>query len=241
MAFEYITLGTVGESHERTSCVSEDYVRVGQVNADTLFVALADGAGFAPRGGDGAFFATAAALKAAMELLKDDRPSELLLKLIAAAARSALEALSVESNCSIDDFACTLLLAALTSHFVIAVQIGDGAIVIGDENIRLLTTPMHGIVSNATFFLTDSDWMSQLQFAVEHERVNAVAMFSDGIEAQCISRNKPHLPFFEPLFRMLRTESLVVVGSRLRELFESSEIRRLSGDDITFVLAKAPQ
>ena len=240
MDFEFITLGTVGESHERTSGVSEDHVRVGQVSADTLFVALADGAGSKRRGGDGAFFATAAALKAATELLRDDRPNELLLKLIAAAARSALEEMSVEASCSIDDFACTLLLVALTSSFVVAVQIGDGAVVIGDETIRLLTTPMHGAVSNATFFLTDSDWMDQLQFAVEHQRVDAVAMFSDGIEAQCISRNKPHLPFFEPLFRMLRSESLVAVGSRLRELFESSEIRRLSDDDITFVLAKAP-
>src|SRR5207248_3024123 len=100
-------------------------------------------------------------------------------------------------------------LAVISPALVVAVQVGDGAIIglvrDGDTggHVRSLTLPDHGEYINETTFVTGPDYLSHAQFAYcACEDISGIALLTDGVTALCLNdvTGQPHAPFFEMLF-----------------------------------------
>jgi serine/threonine protein phosphatase PrpC len=153
---------------------------------------------------------------------------------------SELSASTVEAP-SLNDFATTLLIAIITSEWIVAAQIGDGAIVAqcGEQTFEVLTHPNHGEYLNETSFVTDSDYLQYAQFRViQHlPTVKGIALLTDGLEnlALDFATKTAYPPFFLPLFRFVtRAES---TQEELETFLSSERVCRQTDDDKTILLA----
>jgi hypothetical protein len=146
------------------------------------------------------------------------------------------------------DFATTFLGAVCYMNVALFMQIGDGAIVFEVDNglgLQLAIPPMHGEYANSTHFVTDDNALGILRTRVfEHRKPLHVAMFTDGLERLALDfRNAPplpHQPFFRRLFDML----LAKQHGRERELYtdlldflDCDNVNSRTDDDKTLALA----
>lgn len=214
---------------------------------DTLVLAVADGAGSARHGGVGAQLAVTAALAHLTDptVLEPLGPAE--LKTTVACARGVLELAAGRYDTPMRDFATTLLVAVIAQTGCYGAQVGDGAIVVcleGSRDPTLLTRPLHGQYINQTRFLTDTAYGNHLQVATTGP-VNAVALFSDGLEPVAVDYVSGTL--FTPLFRSLfswinRHGSLIHLETTLRDLLTGARLAQRCHDDKSLVVAvKQPE
>jgi hypothetical protein len=124
------------------------------------------------------------------------------------------------------------------SYFV---QIGDGAIILGNDTLYgVVFWPQSGEYANSTNFLTSDEYEQQLEFLATRSTCSNVALMTDGIEriALRFDIQTPHTPFFDPLFRALRsTADVDSLNEGLRGFLSSNSVQLRSDDDKTLVLA----
>jgi hypothetical protein len=224
-----------------------------------VLLAAADGAGSAPRGAQGAALAVRAAIDSVSCRLTAGMPPagaigwQSLLRTALLDARAALEGRGLTSppdprvcriggtapTLCLDDFATTLLLAIVIDGWILALQVGDGAIVAWDAGgLRTLTRPDHGEYLNETVFVTSGDFLERAQYTVlRPDGASAVALFSDGLEslALCLASNEPHAPFFAPLFAYAGDPA--ADEGELAAFLDSPRVCARTDDDKTLVLA----
>jgi len=83
------------------------------------------------------------------------------------------------------EYASTLLMAIVGTRSAVFVQIGDGAIVVShgrDDGWSWVFWPLHGEYANQTTFLLSADAIDRMEFEYASRRIDALALFSDGIE-----------------------------------------------------------
>ncbi|MGB3039523.1 MAG: PP2C family serine/threonine-protein phosphatase, partial [Candidatus Nanopelagicales bacterium] len=129
----------------------------------TLGLAVADGAGSAPLGSQGAEIATQAALGAMSARISS-------IADVASVAYRAIKSESESAGVAVSDFATTLLIARLTVTLtgirVEVLQVGDGCIVACTHSHgQALTVPDRGEYANETYFLTSSRWAERAQIS----------------------------------------------------------------------------
>jgi hypothetical protein len=144
-------------------------------------------------------------------------------------------------DCRTREFAATLCLAIIgpaKSHFL---QIGDGAIILGNDTLYgVVFWPQSGEYANSTNFLTSDEYAKQLEFLATPSKCSKVALMTDGIEriALRFDIQTPHIPFFDPLFRALSsTADVDSMNEGLRGFLSSNSVQLRSDDDKTLVLA----
>lgn len=213
-----------------------------------LIAAVSDGAGTASRSDAGAALAVdyflrkfAAAVQDQADLSTIDRTfvDEWL-----DAFRQEIAGLAETDGADSNDYACTLLGAVIGNSRSAYVQIGDGAIVVADEEVGeyvWIFWPQHGEYANSTYFLTQDGAGTALQFETGPS-VNEVAIFSDGIERLVLDHaaKTVHAPAFRPIFGWLaRTEpgAAGVSSPVLATYLASEQVNRRTDDDKTLVMA----
>lgn len=209
----------------------------------TLFVA--DGAGSAKCGGEGAECAiqTAAALIAEkLEqpgfVLTTDFASECISQV-----RDVIQAKADATGLKPRDYACTFLGVVSMPTMTLAMQIGDGGIVLDTgAGLELAITPMSGEYANMTHFVTDEDALSVLQVQEYWCAAKRVAAFTDGIQriALNLADNTPHEPFFRPFFQVMATavaDQQDQLDAALVRFLQSDAVNQRTDDDKTLVLA----
>jgi hypothetical protein len=137
--------------------------------------------------------------------------------------------------------ACTALLAVLGPTSAAFAQLGDGAIVIGQEQEhRVVFWPDPAEYANATDFLTDDAFADLIRFEAVTNPIVEVAAFTDGLQRLALDFTaRAACPaFFRPLFNELRAaadpESLVVP---FRQFLDSDRVNQRTDDDKTLVFA----
>src|SRR5260370_22715920 len=102
------------------------------------------------------------------------------------------------------DLATTLVLVVATPEFVVAAEVGDGAVVARDEggSIVTLTVPQSGEYLNETTFLTSPDAVETAQTTIWQGAAIGLAALTDGLQMLALSMpgGAPHIQFFAPLF-----------------------------------------
>ncbi|HEY6286920.1 MAG TPA: PP2C family serine/threonine-protein phosphatase [Ktedonobacteraceae bacterium] len=142
---------------------------------------------------------------------------------------------------SLHDFATTLLVAAVTPKWIVVAQVGDGAIIVQNEKwtFELLTQPNHGEYVNQTSFITDADFLQQVQYNIKPRlsTLEGMALITDGLEnlALDFATKTPYQPFFAPLFRFAACQEST--EEELKNFLSSVRVCKQTDDDKTLVLA----
>lgn len=216
-------------------------------NGPLLLLVAADGAGSAAQARAGADLACHILLDALINRLVAAAPADWSASLAATlldSVRSALERQAAAAELPLRDYACTLLGAAVAADRALALQIGDGAIIIGNEDgYRPVFWPQTGQYANETRFVTDPDAGEHLQCVILAEPVKEIALLTDGLQPLALhyQSRRAHGPFFRPLFQQLGavpeagcSDALVAA---LERFLDSPTVNQRTHDDKTLLLA----
>jgi hypothetical protein len=211
-----------------------------------ILVAVGDGAGSAGRSDQGSRLAVETAIATLEKTLDAEPPAddaEWTVAMIAAfgAAREAIAELSEVEEQPVRAYATTLTCAVIADDCLVVGQIGDGVAVARRENGHLFaaTQPQHGEYANETFFLTMAEAMEKLEVGVYSQKMTDVALMTDGLVrlAMKVAENRPHSPFFEPLFAFAsKAEDPEKAQAQLEALLASERVCERTDDDKTLVL-----
>lgn len=237
-----------GSSHlaDETPCQDNHSVRVlGEDGARTLIACVADGAGSAKHSELGSSIVCNSMIENATKHFETHGGLENLeqanvIEWCEDARTRILDAATLH-DCRARDFATTLCFAIMGPATSFFVQIGDGAIILGNETLYgVVFWPQSGEYANSTNFLTSDEYEQQLEFLATPSTCSKVALMTDGIEriALRFDIQTPHTPFFDPLFHALRTTADVdSLNEGLRGFLNSNSVQLRSDDDKTLVLA----
>ncbi|SEN98200.1 Protein phosphatase 2C [Duganella sp. CF517] len=215
--------------------------------ADGPFLAIfvADGAGSASHGGVGAELA----MQAAAEVLADKVAAgefgitdELAVECVLG-IRMRLESYAAQHSLVMRDLACTFLGIVALPQASLAMQIGDGGIVLNaGRGLELAIIPMSGEYANMTSFVTDENAVEILQTREYLAQLTEVAVFSDGLQriALQLPTNTPHPPFFSAFFDGLRRATPNEEESfhlAVTNFLNSERVNARTDDDKTLVVA----
>jgi hypothetical protein len=126
--------------------------------------------------------------------------------------KKIIQALQNEAEkqvCELGDLACTFVAFVATPDWVIAMQIGDGFIVVRQQDkqdYELVFEPDKGEYANETTFVTSSNALREMQVKVIKSACDFVCASTDGLERLAIrvSDWKPFPPFFKPFEEFLK-------------------------------------
>jgi hypothetical protein len=230
-----------GLSHERSGAPCQDAIVAFQ-RGPTLYLAMADGAGSAPHGRLGA----KTAVKVGASWLRQNAPAPTDgnwpdgLRRAVSAVRLALRRAARLQHASVDELACTFLIAVAHPKGAIAAHIGDGGCVLrlAEGNYRVLSASRHDGAANRTDFVTAPRLNGSLRFAVCNRAITGLAAFTDGLEAGALnSRGEPHPGFFDPLFPLCDKRPGTEGVKELAAFLRSDHLRSHTDDDCTLLLA----
>ena len=238
-----------GTSHIKTGKPCQDSVyHCVDLSDGVLIAAVSDGAGSARLSDIGSSLAVQRAVESArLSMLHSSaRLSEGYLRDTVRAsvllARSSLEDEARRIGANVRDLSATLMLTICARGVLAAAQIGDGAVVAGDESgeYRLFTTPQRGEYANETVFLVSRNALSSLEVKAEPVQAARIAMFTDGIQNLVLdaATDTPHVPFFAPMFRWLESRPAEAdSGPDLERFLTSPKVTQRTDDDVTLLLA----
>lgn len=249
VSWRVVAGSAAGTSHIATglpcqdSCWAQVDTPAGKTAVLSIFVA--DGAGSAQHGGEGAELA----IKAAAEFMQkklglpefglgDDFAVDCVMS-VRAALFSAAEIERVRAR----EFACTFLGIVSTNQGTLVMQIGDGGIVIDVGNgLEVPIVPMSGEYANMTHFITDEDAVDRLESRAFHTPVIKAAAFSDGVQrlALQMDTNTAHEPFFATFFKVLSTaaeDQEDQLQDAMMRFLNSEAVNDRTDDDKTLALA----
>lgn len=235
----------IGRSHALSESRCQDAYRVVSVPhpaGEVVVIAVADGAGSAAYSDVGALTAVAAATDfVRMHILNDDGAeiaADHLLPIIGH-VRDALAAEAGSRDQPLTEFASTLLLLVLYADRTLAAHIGDGAIVIDDGSLRVLSWPEQGEYANTTVFLTMDEALESARF-YEAGPVHRFALFSDGLQSLALSyaTRSAFAPFIEPMLKPLAAcdRDTTSLEAALVAYLATDAINERTDDDKTLVL-----
>jgi hypothetical protein len=231
-----------GASHERRGVECQDAHAV-VPTASGFMIAVADGAGSAPRAAEGAQLAVAAAAHWVTRGVTD--PAALLSR-----ARSCLRTWAADRT-ALREMATTLSVIVLNRRSLRVAQIGDGAVVVtGADGLTLFRADDRAEYLNETVFVTSDGWRAHVRTdAVPAAGVTGVAAFTDGLQLLALDMRAaaPHVGFFDPVFRFAATVAACGGGppapsptAELAAFLASPRVRARTDDDTTLVVAARP-
>lgn len=249
VSWRTVAASVIGTSHvaAQLSCQDSCWAQVEATGGGqpVLSIFVADGAGSASHGGPGAELAiqTAARALAGQSGASGFAPDEALATHIVQAVVTAIATEATAQSLTPRDFACTFLGLVSTCDAAVAMQIGDGGIVLDHgEGLHVAITPMGGEYANMTHFVTDEDAMQMLSVRAYAKGVERAAVFSDGLQrlALNMATHTPHPPFFAPFFQSLQSaseEQVEVLPSLLTRFLQSEAVNQRTDDDKTLAIA----
>ncbi|MCS3805050.1 hypothetical protein HNO92_002213 [Chromobacterium alkanivorans] len=210
-----------------------------------LFMFIADGAGSAVKGGEGAELAIEAAATFMNKMVKqgefglnDQLATELVLT-VRERIYAAAEAMQLTAR----DYACTFIGVLSSPIGTLVMQVGDGGVVVDTgAGLEVAVVPMVGEYANMTHFVTDDDAVTVLETKTYPDRALKVAAFTDGIQrlALNLASNTPHGPFFAPFFNGMANataEQEDQLQGLLVKFLGSQAVNERTDDDKTLALA----
>lgn len=243
-----VAASVCGTSHQKAGKPCQDVQHWSVVPGGVLVVTVADGASSAALGEMGATIAAwAAAATVSTHQHRTHWPDgveawRLCLTQAITTAQAAVEVAAEIRQVSPRELATTLILVVATSALVAVMQVGDGAVVVGDGdgNPISLTVPQSGEYANETTFLVSPNALAAAQFCLWHGTPAYLAAFSDGLQRLALKmpEGMPYAPFFRPLFHfMARVTHRHEAQAQVEAFLRSQHVSERTDDDVTLVLA----
>jgi len=236
-----------GTSHEARAEGCQDAHAYRVLTNGTLVIAVADGAGSAPRSAEGARRAADTLTAWLGDELEAQLPeSETAWRVLTTEAfrqaRRGVARLAQSKRKPVRLFATTLTCAVATQDYLIVGQIGDGIAVGQDDEGTLIAPirPRRGEYANEAAFLTMRSALNYLDIAVSPLAIQAVAVTTDGMLrlATKLPSYEPSLAFYRPLLAFAaNAENAADAEDALAAFLASERVRARTDDDKTLVLA----
>lgn len=206
---------------------------------------VADGAGSAPLGGEGASL-VCRILKESVQnhyLHSNDLPSSDIVWSWIDRIRDTLAIAAENRSIKRQSFASTLVFLLITADKLLIMHIGDGAIVgrKSSNSWEALSWPENGEYASMTYFITD-DPSPNIRIIELENNYDAFALFTDGIEDLALDHiNKiPHAPFFAKMIDPLDKNALagknLELSKALEKFLESERVCERTDDDKSLIL-----
>ncbi len=245
----WVAASSRGTSHIKAETCCEDAYSCNSPAASghSLIGVLADGAGSALMGGQGASLVARTfscrareSLSATGHLPTDDDIWSWLDE-----ARDRIGAAAAKRSLELRDFASTLVFVASIGTETVAAHIGDGGIVVrcaADDPWQALGWPEHGEYASTTYFVTDEP-APRLRILRCDNEISAIVAFTDGLERLALdfAELQPHAAFFNGIVAPV---SSTQVRGRDRKLCDalsrylgSDAVNARTDDDKTLMVA----
>jgi hypothetical protein len=252
--WRYAFASVIGTSHlnKGTPCQDASICELlqGIQDGEILCAIAADGAGSALYAEAGARLACDNVLESAKTFVRENGSVKNLSKEIVISwikdFIKKVEARAEAQGATIKEFACTLLLAIIGPEHAVFAQIGDGAIVIDNDEMEggydWVFWPDKGEYENETIFSTDKAALEKLQFENHEHRFNELFLFTDGIQRLVLhyATKSVHNPFFQQIASRLALEStgrLRGIEIALEKYLSSPQVNNKTNDDKTLIIA----
>jgi len=245
--WKYAAASVIGTSHLKSSdgeCQDSHCFRYDS-ERDLFVCAVSDGAGSAVFSALGSQLASSLAVervsKAPDEVLHQPELARDTLTTI----RDELINKAEGAGARLRDFASTLLVAIIHASTVTFWQIGDGAMCFrfrGEDHFNYAFWPAKGEYANVTQFITDENFLDEVEFDSTCADIVDLAVFTDGLERLALDfkAGEAHTKFFTGLFSYLHAQSpghLIDIESKLAQFLSSDRVNSKTDDDKTLVLA----
>ena len=249
MTWRLVAASVKGSSHaaSNTPCQDSNWAspNEGDATLPVLCAFVADGAGSACRGGDGAEIAMSAAAQFLKKRIRYGGfvADETVLLECMDEVRRQIQLSAEAASLTPRDYACTFLGVVSAASRTALIQIGDGGIVVDfGEGLSLPIVPMSGEYANMTYFVTDEDATTHVQTRAFPSGLKNLAVFTDGVQRLAINMaaNTPHAPFFAKFFQVLSQAALEdeeMLQDALLAFLSSEPVSAKTDDDRTLVLA----
>ena len=253
-AWKHISASVVGTSHVLTGtpCQDSSVCRVFTLEdgSEVLVAVASDGAGSAKRAEEGSALACSLLIQE-MEALfgAEGELSEITKEFLTSWLVSFQREVTLRAEheeLRARDFACTLVAAIIGERSAVFAQIGDGAMVVPSpeepDEYCYIFWPQKGEYANETYFATDPEAYTRLQYDYVPRRIDEVAVLTDGIQNLALhyQTQSAHNPFFVPVFAWLRPASendADKFTASLATYLASEKINQATDDDKTLILA----
>lgn len=252
-----VARSVIGTSHQKQQIPCQDYGSYRILN-NVIVGAVADGAGSAQHADIGAKLAVKTVLgylagieawlqkrkrfgQVTPEPLSREQVQRLFTKTLKKVV-VALQQHAKSSGYSATDLACTLLVFIATPHWIAAMQIGDGFIVVRklhQKTYQLLFPPDKGEFINETTFVTSENALDNMQVDVLAGEQEFICAATDGLERVAVRMSDwlPFAPFFQPLEDYLwETSDRTQEDEYIKSFLESDRLNARTDDDKTLVL-----
>ncbi len=234
----------LGTSHVKTNQSCQDAFAYHSL-PHALIISVSDGAGSAAKAEVGANVLARVSVNFLIEHLAAGTPNteaiwQETIQQTFQAARTALEA---QADSDLRDYAATLMVVVVTDQWTVGGLVGDSVAVVMNEaeEMTVLCTPQKGEYANTTNFLSQPNILAVLEVQARPERSMGVAVFSDGLHSLAVNlaQNKPHVPFFKPLFAFVAAiDDQLAADEQLTLFLNSERVNARTDDDKTLVLAR---
>jgi hypothetical protein len=251
--WRYVAASVIGTSHEKTGGTCQDahdcQIYALPAGETVLAAAVADGAGSAVCGGEGASRTCHALLRLMDEHLNSGGTVQQVTRDTVgswiATIQNLLEDEAKAACRERRNFACTILGLMVGESCAACLQVGDGVIVLADSEEHAyghVFWPDRGEYANTTHFVTEDGAIEHLQFESVNRRVVEAALLTDGLQAVALNYQQriAHEPFFKGLFAPLRTAEEGCsreLSESLAGFLASPRVNEKTDDDKTLVLA----
>lgn len=250
MGWSFARASVRGTSHQRAGTRLQDAAQCrivsGPEGDERFYAIVADGAGSAEYGGEGAALVCRIIGQLCSRYLSSDAqlPSDDDIWTWVDEARDRIHIAASKREVQRRQFASTLVMVMASSSEILTAHVGDGAIVARSaaKDWCLLSAPQNGEYASTTFFVTD-DPAPALRITRQSNAFDALAIFSDGIE-NLVLESATHAPspaFFIPMVRPLDESSesgdLRSLSRGLSAFLDSERVNDRTDDDKTLVMA----
>jgi hypothetical protein len=252
MTWKVIHSSAIGNSHLREKKPCQDYVSFWQSPDGHLLIGVvADGASSAKHSDKGAKIAVRCTIKYLRNRLKISQFSDLIKDHDTANnffidllinVQKKLETQAKNNSYSVKEFACTLLVFIASPDWLAAMQVGDGLIVIRQNNCQdyeLLFQPDKGEFINYTTFVTSSNAVEKMQIFCQEIQLDFLCAATDwceNIAVTQLSNWKPLTDFFQPLENCVLTNEREIGKTQIDTFLNSERVNKETDDDKTLLL-----
>ena len=237
----------IGTSHLRSGQPRQDAYSVRHLANGQLFAIVSDGAGSAEFGRQGAWILCRTLTTRFQVWFQEngELPADEEIKGWIDDFRDCISHVAEAREVRPRQFASTLSSITITPSGILALQVGDSALVGRRDGVwESILWPENGEYASTTFFVTDPP-EPRLNIVRETASFDAFALFSDGVGEVALEHveQRPYTKFFEPMINpIVQSEEvgrLVQLSKALGNYLDRPEICERTDDDKTLILISA--
>jgi hypothetical protein len=249
MKWQAVAKSVIGTKHIKSETPCQDYSAYKVIDQESVIIgAVSDGMGSAKFSEIGSKLAVRTTLKylhkvAVWRYKVDENTWKKHCEKLLIEVRNKLNIYAQKKEVNIDDLACTLIAFVATPQRLVAMQIGDGLIVVrsNDEDYELLFQPDKGEFLNETTPVTSSTAVGEMLFCVKSKAYDFICAATDGVEHLGLDKKtqkwKPYEKFFQGLEESIFSNNTLQHKEREVDDFLNDEnLNKRTDDDKTLLL-----